>query len=94
MPKVGRKAEEVCLDALCGSDRHAFPMAISELTCEGCSAEAPADWDGDLDFLHLRIADRIDINGRVLWRNGRRIKIGFFGQLHPLAIDDLFRAAA
>jgi len=69
-------------------------MSISDISCDGCSAETDRDWRGKGEFVHLRIADSIDINGRILWRKGRRVKIGFFGQLHPVVVEQLGRAAA
>lgn len=77
------------LNGLCDLGPARFPVAISEISCDGCSAEADCDWSEDCDFLRLKIADRIDINGRVLWHDGKRAAIRFYGQLHPVVIAEL-----
>ena len=92
--KVKRTCTAAPIKALCDLDRGSFPIAISEITSDGCACEASVDWEEDCDFLHLRIADRIDVNGRVLWQNGKLAGIRFFGQIHPAVVDELGRAAA
>ncbi len=77
----------------CDLDCRSVPISISDITPEGCLVEGLEDWDEDADFLHLRIADHIEINGRMLWHKGRRASIRFFGQIHPFAIDGLSKAA-
>lgn len=89
--KSARFAKRV--PAHCDLANASFDVAISDITIDGCSVEADCDWEADVDFLHLRIADRIDVNGRVLWQKGRRAGIGFFGQIHPAVIADLADAA-
>jgi len=84
-----RKAEKLPIGAQCDCECQSFPIAISDITCDGCAAEAQAEWDEDFDFLHLTIADCIEINGRVLQHQGRRATIRFFGQIHPHVVDQL-----
>ena len=82
------------IGALCDLERRSFPVAISDITPDGCACEADCEWGVDCDFLHLRIAGSVEINGRVLWHEGRRASIGFFGQIHPAVIDQWKRLAA
>lgn len=91
-----RNTDQNCagISALCALDRRSFAIAISDITPDGCSCEAPADWDGECDFLHLTIADKIEINGRLLWQKGRHAGIAFFGQIHPQIVEQLARKAA
>lgn len=80
-------AKRTPLGALCDLDRRSFPVAISDISPDGCSCEAECGWDGDCDFLHLKIAGSVEINGRVLRHHGQRADIRFFGQINPLVID-------
>jgi hypothetical protein len=84
-----RETERLPIGAQCDCARQSFPVALSDITCDGCAAEAPADWNEDYDFLHLTIADQIEINGRVLRHQGRRATIRFFGQIHPRVVARL-----
>ncbi len=77
----------------CDLDRRSVAISISDITPEGCLVEGVEDWHEDAEFLHLKIADRIEINGRTLWHKGRRAGIRFFGQIHPCVIDGLSKAA-
>ncbi|GAA0268053.1 hypothetical protein GCM10009127_04770 [Alteraurantiacibacter aestuarii] len=94
MPSRKVRCKTSRIGAQCDLDRGSFAVALSDITPDGCSCEAPVDWEGDLDFLHLKIAGRIDINGRVLWQEGKRASIRFFGQIHPSVVDELGRLAA
>lgn len=94
MPKARAKHKAAQIAAFCDLERRSFPIAISDITPDGCSALAPAGWDGDCDFIHLTIADKVEINGRVLWQKGKRASIAFFGQIHPHVVDELGRLAA
>ncbi|TIX48813.1 hypothetical protein [Alteraurantiacibacter aquimixticola] len=82
------------IGGMCEMEGRRVPVALRDLTAEGCSAEADCDWECDADFLQLKIADSIEINGRVLQHKGRRAAIRFFGQLHPAAIERLAAQAA
>ncbi len=66
-------------------------LAITALRTDGCEVEATGSWHGDCDFLRLVIDDRITINGQVQWRRGNRAGIGFFGQIHPVVVNQLTR---
>jgi hypothetical protein len=77
----------VQIPALCDIEQRSFPIAISDITPAGCLCEADADWDEDFDFLHLKIAELVEINGKVLWHDGHRAEISFFGQIHPVVVD-------
>ncbi len=88
-PAVGKLNLGAQCDCCCNS----FPIAISEISPDGCCAEAAA-WAGNGDFIHLTIAERIEVNGRIAARDGRKATIRFFGQIHPHVIDQLARAAA
>lgn len=70
-----------------------FPVRVSALSCEGCRIEAEGDWPSECDFLHLCLGGEIEINGRALRRTRRGLDIRFFGQIHPVAVDRLARAA-
>lgn len=97
MPKRQSHSARMPVSARCDAERGSFPAELFDLTSDGCIAQASAKWDEDDDFVHLRIADRVDINGKVLWRRGGRVGIGFFGQIHPQVVNDLrgaIRAAA
>lgn len=82
------------VEADCEINHRTFPVTVSEISCDGCLIEAA---DGELEpseFLHLRIAGGLDVNGRVVWCQGGKAEIHFFGQIHPTAIDCLCRARA
>ena len=82
------------IGARCDIERRSFAIALSDITPDGCSCEAEGEWDGECDFLHLTIADSVEINGRVLRHEGHRADIRFFGQIHPAVIDQWKRLAA
>jgi len=82
------------IGAQCDCDCQSFPVAISDISPDGCCGEAAAGWQGEDDFIHLTIADRIHINGRIAQRMGRKATIRFFGQIHPCVVDQLSRRAA
>jgi hypothetical protein len=94
MPAKATARTRSRIAAQCDCERRSFPVALSDLTPDGCLAEASCDWEGDLDFLHLTLPDHVEVNGRVLWRRGRQVAIGFFGQIHPVVIDGWKRLAA
>jgi phenylalanyl-tRNA synthetase beta subunit len=94
MPATKSAKRKAPIGARCDLERRSFPIAISDITPDGCSCEAACEWDDDCEFLHLRIADSVEINGRVLWHQGQRAAIGFFGQIHPAVIDEWKRLAA
>ena len=81
------------LGALCDIAQQRFPVSVSDITPDGCACEGDCDWAGAGEFLHLRIADAVEINGRVLSRQGQRARIAFFGQIHPAVIAGWKRAA-
>jgi hypothetical protein len=84
-----RETEKLPIGAQCDCARQSFPVAISDITCDGCAAEAPTEWMEDYDFLHLTIANGLEINGRVLRHQGRHATIRFFGQIHPSVVEHL-----
>ncbi|MXO61223.1 hypothetical protein GRI89_16890 [Altererythrobacter salegens] len=94
MPARKTARRSTPIGALCDVDARTFPIAISDITPDGCSCEAECDWGEDGEFLHLTIAGSVEINGRVLWHKGHRASIGFFGQIHPAVIDQWKRRAA
>lgn len=96
MPAVrnAKKPVSTPIGALCALDRHSFPIAISDITPDGCSCEGTCDWAEGGEFLHLTIAGSVEINGRVLRHRGRRADIAFFGQIHPAVIDQWKQLAA
>jgi hypothetical protein len=94
MPASRTAKKTALIEAQCDLERRSFPVAIRDITPDGCSVEADCEWDDDGEFLHLTIADGVEINGRILWHRGRRAGIGFFGQIHPLVIDHWKRLAA
>jgi|GEM_PF-1034416 len=69
-------------------------VSITRLTSDGCMLEANDDWPGASDFLHLSIADSIEMNGKLEWAQGRRAQMRFFGQVHPAAITKLLEEAS
>lgn len=66
-------------------------LSITALRTDGCEVEATGPWHGDCDFLRLVIDGRITINGQVQWRRGNRAGVGFFGQIHPVVVNQLTR---
>lgn len=69
--------------------RHAsYAVAISDLACDGCALD-DCDFCEEGEFVHLKIDDRIDINGTVAWRRGKRIGVRFHGQIHPVVVGQL-----
>jgi hypothetical protein len=87
--QVDRVATKV--EADCVLNQRTFPVTVSEITCNGCLIEALGDELEPSDFLHLRIAGAMDVNGRTVWCKDRKAEIHFFGQIHPHAIDCLCR---
>lgn len=81
------------LGGLCDCGKIPFPIAISDITSDGCNAEVNGEWEDDYDFLHLTIGGSIQINGKVLSHDGRTARIRFFGQLHPRVVEGLARTA-
>lgn len=82
------------VEADCVLNQRTFPVTVSEISCGGCVIEADAGELEQSDFLQLRIAGAMDVNGRVVWCNGSKAEIQFFGQIHPTAIDCLCRDKA
>ena len=93
------KAPRQCaqIAAQCDIEQRSFAIGISDISPEGCVAEADAEWGEDAaedwQFLHLTIANRIEMNGRVVTHQGRRAEIRFFGQIHPCVVEELAQAA-
>ncbi|MWV26685.1 hypothetical protein [Aurantiacibacter rhizosphaerae] len=81
------------LGGQCECGRNRFPINISDISCEGCWAEATGDWEDAYDFLHLTIDERIEINGKVVSLDGPKAWIRFFGELHPAVVAGLGKAA-
>lgn len=94
MPRARSATRSTQIGAFCDLDQRSFPVALSDITPDGCSCEADCDWEVDCEFLHLKIAETVDINGCVLARRGRRAQIRFFGQIHPAVIDQWKRLPA
>ncbi len=92
MPASQKARKLAQLSGQCDLERASFAVAISDISCDGCSAEAECDWGEDCEFVHLRINDSIDVNGRVLRHDGKRADIRFYGQIHPAVIDQLAEA--
>ena len=86
MARSTRKASSATCGGLCECGTRSFPIAISDITPDGCSAIADCDWGEDTEFLHLTIADSVHINGRILRHKGHEARIRFFGQIHPVVI--------
>lgn len=84
-------ADPLALTAQCDCAGEQVDLAVTALRLDGCEVEATGPWHGDCDFLRLVIAGRITINGRVQWRRGNCAGIGFFGQIHPVVVDQLTR---
>ena len=83
------------IDGTCDSNRKSFPVAISNISPEGCDLHADSSWKKHSDdFIHLTIAENIEINGRIAACKDRKAVIRFFGQIHPHVVDQLARAAA
>lgn len=85
---AGRKAKagKARCGGECACGTRSFPIAISDITPDGCCAIAEDDWGEDADFLRLTIAGSVQINGRVLQHRGHEARIAFFGQIHPAVI--------
>jgi hypothetical protein len=79
------------MEADCEINQRHFPVTISEISSDGCVIESANDDLEPSDFLHLRIAGAMDVNGCTVWCRGRRAEIHFFGQIHPHAIECLCR---
>lgn len=82
---------QLAITAQCDCAGEQVALAITALRTDGCEVEATGPWHGDCDFLRLVIDGRITINGRVQWRRGNRAGIGFFGQIHPVVVNQLTR---
>lgn len=94
MSQLQKPTAPILLRAFCEAAHGSFAVEIDRLTPEGCTAEAPAEWSGDLDFLRLTLAGQAEINGRVVQHDGKRAEIRFFGQIHPLVIENWRQRAA
>jgi len=77
------------IEAQCECAGERVELAITVLTPSGCEVVATSPWHGDCDFLRLVIDGRIHVNGRMLWRRGASAGIRFFGQIHPIVVDEL-----
>ncbi len=77
------------LGGQCECGRRAFPIAISDISCEGCWVEGAGEWEEAYEFLHLTIDERIEINGKVTSLDGCRAWVHFFGELHPAVVKGL-----
>lgn len=80
------------VEADCRLNQRHFPVTISEISPDGCVIEAATDELEPSEFLHLRIAGTMDVNGCTVWCQGGRAEIHFFGQIHPHAIECLCQA--
>ena len=94
MARAKPAAAKLAIGAQCDCDCRSFPVAISQISPDGCCAEVDGSWAGDDDFIHLTIAEKIEVNGCIAARRGRKATIRFFGQIHPHVIDQLARRAA
>ncbi len=81
--------ERPALPGRCDCTGRARAVAITTLSPDGCVIEADDVWEEACDFVHLRIAGTVDMNGRLAWVRGRRAGMRFFGQIHPAAIAKL-----
>ena len=88
--QIERIATQV--EADCELNQRRFPVTISEISSEGCVIEAADHELEPSEFLHLRIAGAMDVNGCTVWCQGRKAEIHFFGQIHPTAIECLCSA--
>lgn len=77
------------VEADCELNQRHIPVTISEISPDGCVIESANDDLEPSDFLHLRIAGTMDVNGCTVWCKGRKAEIHFFGQIHPHAIECL-----
>lgn len=82
------------ISAQCDCAGEQVELVVTALTPDGCEVVALSPWHGDCDFLRLVIDGRIRINGRMAWRRGECAGIRFFGQIHPLVVDQLSGWAA
>ncbi len=82
------------LPGRCACEGESLAVAVTRLTADGCVLEANDDWAGAADFVHLQIANSIDMNGKLDWAQGRRAQMRFFGQVHPAAIAKLLELAS
>lgn len=65
------------------------PVSLIAITATGCEVEAGQMPYAEGDFVRLLIDDRILINGTVVWRQANRAGVHFFGELHPVIVEDL-----
>ncbi|MBD3729903.1 MAG: hypothetical protein IE933_09375 [Sphingomonadales bacterium] len=79
--------------ASCTLGRDTFPVSVSRLSSGGCRVEADEDWPPECEFLHLSIAGGVEVNGCAAKARGRKADIRFFGQIHPVVVDQLAAAA-
>jgi len=93
MATVPLSKEFPAIVAQCDCAGEQVELVITALTPDTCEVKALSPWHGDCDFLRLVIDGRIHVNGRMLWRRGGSAGIRFFGQLHPIAVDELTTAA-
>jgi hypothetical protein len=94
MPQTQAPPLPQAIDALCETPQGAFVVAVSQLSPEGCTVTAPAEWEEEFDFLRLTLGGSVEVNGRVLNSHGHEAEIRFFGQIHPCVIEGWRRRAA
>ena len=82
------------IEGLCQTPQGAFVVAVSNLSPDGCTVTAPANWTEEFDFLHLTLAGVVEVNGRVQNMQGRKAAIRFYGQISPVVIEHWRRRAA
>ena len=89
------QAGQPSLAGQCAIADRRFPVSITQLTSQGCEAHFDADdqdgWNCEDGFCQLTISDQLTINGRVTAVSGNSAQIGFFGHIHPVAVDKLRR---
>jgi hypothetical protein len=75
--------------AQCECAGEIISLELDALTPDGCEVVPTSPWHGDCDFVRLLIDGRVTINGQVAWRSGNRAGVRFFGQIHPVVVDEL-----
>ncbi|AKH42670.1 PilZ domain protein [Croceibacterium atlanticum] len=86
---------EVEIEAHCFMQRRSFPLSVTDISVDGCAVRAIAQEPLEqADFLKLRIANSIEVNGKIAWLNGETAGVRFFGQINPVVVEMLLARKA
>ena len=70
------------------------PATVYNLSTDGCMVEPPSGFLEAGDGVMLHFSNRLGVEGKVAWRDGRRAGVHFIEKVHDLMVSALgFRDA-